>query len=382
MMGTIEVDLGAIRRNAARLRALVAPTRLMAILKSNAYGHGAVRIARVVAPQVDALGVYRVQEAIELRSAGVSIPISVLGPVSPDELSEALANHVTIPIWTTGSYLRDVERTARSASSPFLVQAKIETGLSRLGFSAAGAGTGIAELRDKSELRFQGVYTHLASAEDPESPYTKQQLARFRSALAPLDERKMLTGVIRHAAASAAAILLAESRLDMVRCGIALYGLWPSPATQKAARGAIELEPALRYRTQLISVREVPANQAVGYGCTFVTKRPSRIGILPLGYAEGVPRALSNRGSTLVAGHTAPIVGRICMNMSFIDVTGIVEARPGTPVTLIGRDGAARVSADDWANWTGSINYEIIARLPRELPRSYVDSSRARVEST
>ncbi|MGH7707717.1 MAG: alanine racemase [Vulcanimicrobiaceae bacterium] len=378
MIGAIEVDLGAIRRNVARLRALVAPARLAIVVKADAYGHGLVRIARAAAPLVDALCVYRASEALALRAGGVSAPILILGPVEPVELPQALAAHAAVPVWSSGAYVRDLERAARAAGSPFTVHVKIETGLNRLGVSVDAAAAAILALRERPELRVGGAYTHLAAAEELESAYTHEQLRQFETALAPLASTRLPPKLTRHAAASAAAILYPNLRLDLVRAGIASYGLWPSAATRAAARGAIELEPALSYRSQLVAVRDVPAGSAVGYGCSFITERISRIGVLPLGYAEGIPRALSNRGAVAIDGRPAPIVGRVCMNMSFIDVTEIPTARPGSRVTLIGADGETRVAADDWANWAQTINYEIVARLPSAIPRVYVESPRPR----
>ncbi|HEV3156724.1 MAG TPA: alanine racemase, partial [Candidatus Baltobacteraceae bacterium] len=206
-MSAIELDLGAIRRNTVRIRSLVAPARLLVVVKGNAYGHGAVRVARAVAPFADAIGVYNLQEALELRTAGISTPLVILGAVAPDELGDALRIQAAIPVWTTGSYLTDLERTARAASSPFAIHAKIDTGLARFGFSSLSATSSIAALRENPTLRLTGVFTHFAAAEEMNSAYTKQQLSRFLNALRPLEERRMLSGVVRHAAASASAIL-------------------------------------------------------------------------------------------------------------------------------------------------------------------------------
>jgi alanine racemase len=163
----------------------------------------------------------------------------------------------------------------------------------------------------------------------------------------------------------------------MIRAGIATYGIWPSPETRAAVGQPDLLEPALAWTTKLVVVRDVPTGQAVGYGCTFVTERPSRIGVLPIGYAEGVPRGVSNSGTALVTGRRVPFVGRICMNMSFVDVTDVPQARPGSRVTLVGRDGDAWAYANDFAAAAGTIGYELVARLPAEVPRRYVEASAA-----
>jgi alanine racemase len=224
-------------------------------------------------------------------------------------------------------------------------------------------------------LEVRGVYTHLAAAEELESEYTLRQLETFRAALEQVEAVLRERGARRHAAASAAAMLYPALRLDLVRAGIALYGIWPSEQTRSAVNGAIELEPALTWTTKLVVVREVEAGRAVGYGCTFHTARPSRIGVLPIGYAEGLPRSASPGAEVLVAGRRVPIVGRICMNMAFIDVTDVPEAHPGTRVTLVGRDGTERIDPNELAERAGTIGYELVTRLPAEVPRVYVETA-------
>jgi alanine racemase len=242
-----------------------------------------------------------------------------------------------------------------------------------LGLDVAKAGAAIAAYLDDPALALRGAFTHLAAAEELESALTYEQLARFERALEPLAHRLAAAGVARHAAASAAAMLFPRLRLDAVRPGIATYGIWPSAQTSAAVAPALELQPALRWQSELVVVRDVEAGRSVGYGCTFRTAAPSRIGVLPIGYAEGLPRALSNAGCALVAGRRVPFVGRICMNMSFLDVTAVPQAVPGSRVTLVGTDGGERIEANELAEAAGTIGYEIVARLPVELPRRYVD---------
>ncbi|MBV9148839.1 MAG: alanine racemase, partial [Candidatus Eremiobacteraeota bacterium] len=204
---------------------------------------------------------------------------------------------------------------------------------------------------------------------------TLTQLATFERALAPVQNALTAqTRAIRHIAASAAAMLWPQTRLDMVRVGIALYGLWPSPATREAMEeSALTLTPALSYTSSLVEIRRLERGDPVGYGTTFHAPHEMRIGIVPVGYAEGVPRLLSNRGAFIVHGVRCPIVGRVAMNMTTIDVTAVPQAQPGDVVTMIGADGDAMVTADDWAEWADTINYEIVTRLPSELPREYIN---------
>lgn len=372
MIAELEIDLGALRRNVAGLGALAAPARYAAVVKANAYGHGLAAVGRALAPHVAAFCVYRVDEAVTLRDAGVAAPLLVLGPVEPHELEAAHAARAAIALWSDGGFRRDVARVAHAGGAAFAVHAKIDTGVTRLGLDAAQASTVLAGYLDDPELDVRGVFTHLAAAEELESAYTLAQLARFDGALAPLGTALARRGVIRHAAASAAAMLYPRLRLDLIRPGIATYGIWPSEETRVATEHALVLEPSLQWTTQLVTVRDVEAGRSVGYGCTYRTLRPSRVGVLPIGYAEGLPRALGNAGFALVHGTRVPFVGRICMNMSFLDVTDVAAAANGSRVTLVGRDGSAAIAANELAAVAGTIGYELVARLPAEVPRRYV----------
>jgi alanine racemase len=377
VIAELTIDCGALRRNVNRLRALAAPARYAAVIKANAYGHGLIATARALEPAVDAFCVYRADEAFALRAAGIAAPLLVLGPVESRELDALAATGAALTLWSEGAFRRDVARVAERRGAPFPVHVKIDTGVTRLGLDAPRAAGALADYLAAPELALHGVFTHLAAAEELESAYTLGQLARFDAALAPVAAELAARGVIRHAAASAAAMLFPRLRLDMIRAGIATYGLWPSPETRAAVGQPALLEPALSWTTQLVVVRDVPPGRAVGYGCTFVTERPSRIGVLPIGYAEGLPRAASNSGTALVRGRRVPFVGRICMNMSFVDVTDVPGAHPSGRVTLVGRDGDESLDANDVAAAAGTIGYELVARLPAEIPRRYVEASAA-----
>ena len=307
-----------------------------------------------------------------LRDAGVEEPILVLGPVDADERAAAHAARAAIALWSDGAFRTDIARLAARSGSPVRVHAKVDTGVTRLGMEASAAPHLIASYLDDAALDVTGVFTHLAAAEELESAYTLGQLDRFERALEPVAARLAGRGALRHAAASAAAMLFPKSRLDAIRAGIATYGIWPSDETRHAVAGALVLAPALSWRTELVVVRDVEAGRSVGYGCTFETTRPSRIAVIPIGYAEGVPRGLSNVGSALVAGRLVPFVGRICMNMAFLDVTDVPEAVPGSRVTLVGSDGDASIDANACAEAAGTIGYELTARLPADVPRRYV----------
>jgi alanine racemase len=370
----LRVDLDAIRRNVRRLGAFAAPARYAAVVKANAYGHGLVPVARALAGTADWFCVYRADEAAALRAAGIVAPVLVLGPVEARDLDLVAEARAAIALWSEGGFLRDAARAARKRGLRLPVHAKIDTGVTRLGLDRDRAAGAIAQYLAAPDLDLRGAFTHLAAAEELESAFTYGQLERFNAALEPLGQSLAARGVIRHAAASAAAMLFPALRLDAIRAGIATYGIWPSDETRAAAGAALALEPALSWTTELVVVRTVEAGRSVGYGCTFHTQRPSRIGVLPIGYAEGVPRGLSNAGIALVGGKRVRFAGRVCMNMAFVDVTDVPEARAGSRVTLLGADGNETIRAEEQAELAGTIGYELVARLPAEIPRRYVEA--------
>jgi alanine racemase len=374
MIGRIRVSLDAIAHNARALRDLVAPARAAFVVKANAYGHGIAHIARTVEPFADRLCVYSLDEAVTLRESGITKPIFVMGPIESNDLDEARAREVEIALWDTGSYLRAIAQCARRGNARIRVHVKINTGTTRLGLEPRDAADAIEDYARLNEVQIAGLFSHLAAAEELDSPFTLGQLDTFNRTVQAVEETLQSKSMrpIRHIAASAAAMLWPQTRLDMVRIGIALYGLWPSPQTRAAMNGnAFDLQPALSMQSALAVVRDVEAGTPIGYGGSYHAPRRTRIGVVPLGYADGIPRLLSNRGAFLTGGRRCPIVGRVCMNMTMIDLGASSPARPGDEVTLLGMQGDARVGADDWGEWAETINYEIVTRLPAELPRVY-----------
>jgi alanine racemase len=373
------ISRDALQHNARALSELVGRNRAAFVVKSNAYGHGLIETARVAEQFGTRICVYGVEEAIVLRDAGVTKPILVLGPIPSDGLDAAVGANLELALWDTKAFAHALAGTARRRRRQARVHLKVNTGLNRLGFEPHELVDALEDYAHMHDLSITGIFSHLAAAEELDSPYTMHQLSVFEKAIAcakPLLERSE-TPPIRHIAASAAAMLWPETRLDLSRFGIALYGLWPSPQTYEAMNpNGLELQPALSYLSELVVVRSIKAGEAVGYGTTFHAPRTMRIGVVPVGYADGVPRELSNRGAFIVDGALCPIVGRVAMNMTEIDLTHAPSAHVESQVTLIGRDGGVSISADDWAEWSNTINYEIVTRLPRELPRVYVGDCR------
>jgi alanine racemase len=348
----VEIRTGAVVANARALARRVAPSTLCAVVKSNAYGHGLVPVSRALSAAGITklrLGVFTSAEAFELRDAGLGDPLLVLGPQSDADIPRLAQAGVACAFVDDG----DASRYPRGSS----VHVKVDTGVGRFGASPRAAARAIAALTDAG-VRVDGVYSHLANAEDLDQRFTTTQLERLLSIPVP-------DGTARHIAASAAAIMWPHTRLDMVRCGIALYGHWPSDSVRDAdASSGLTLERALRWYAPVVQVREVPEGTTVGYGCEFVARRATTIAVLPLGYADGLPRAAGGGALRVRFGAAAaPIAGRICMNASMVDVTDVLPR--------VARGDVAEIDVDDVAGATGSIAYEVLARLPESVDRVY-----------
>ena len=359
------VNLAAIERNVARLkRELSRPTGLCAVVKADGYGHGAVPAATAALNGgASWLAVATAQEAFELRSGGISAPILVMGAVSDEELPLALAAQSELTVWSE-RFVDEV--AAASARAPVGMHVKLDTGMGRLGTRSQREALTIAARVHDSEanLRLSGAMTHLATADD-DPDFAALQLERFETFVAEL--RTRAPEVIAHAANSAGTINLPQGHLDMVRCGIAIYGCDPMHQ-DPAKRG---LEPALELSSYVAAVKEADEGDSVGYGRRFIASAPTYIGTLPIGYADGVRRALTNNCDVLVEGARYPLVGTISMDNITIDLGGEPQVRIGAPATLIGADGAERQTAEDLAKRIGTINYEIVCGISKRVPREY-----------
>ena len=374
MIGALRISTTALRSNAQLLREMVGPQHAAFVVKSNAYGHGIVDTALAIEGLAVKLCVYNIDEALELRDGGVTAPILIMGPIPPERLDDAMACNAEVALWDIKAFARDLSLAALRAQTRARVHVKVNTGLNRLGLQPGELADAVEAYGRANGLEIVGVFSHLAAAEELDSPYTMLQLERFNEAYRQAEPILAARGFtpVRHIAASAAAMLWPQTRLDLCRFGIALYGLWPSAATKEAMNGGkLPLAPALSYESELIVTRTIDAGDPVGYGLTYHAPRTMQIGVVPLGYGDGIPRALSNKGFVLVGGTRCAIIGRVAMNMFFVDLSHVPNAHVGSKVTLIGRDGSEEISVDDWATWTDSINYEIVSRLPSTLARVY-----------
>jgi alanine racemase len=364
----IEIDLDAVAENVRRVAATLAPgTRVMAVVKAEGYGLGAAQMA-AAAQRGGAtwLAVAAVDEGAQLRRAGLGGPILALGPTTPWEMRAAVAGRLTITV-NDLAVGRALSLAAEQAGVRAPVHLKLDTGLHRFGRAPDALLALAREVAGLPGLRLEGLYTHFANADDPHDDYAARQLATL------LHTRARLAGLgvavpLLHAAGSAGILALPASHLDLARVGIMLTGHYP--ATGRA--WPVDLLPVVAVRARLARVSDIPAGATVGYGRTYTAPAPRRLGLVPLGYADGYHRLLSNRAHMLVGGRRAPVVGRVSMDQLTLDVTDIPDAREGDPVVVVGRQGSEQITFDDLAALAETISYELLTHLGKRLPRVYL----------
>ena len=356
----IEIDARRLHENVRLFRRILgSETKLMAVVKANAYGHGARLIAPLLRSDVDWFGVDSLEEAEELSAAGVSEPVLIMGHTEPADAERVVAGGFRQVLFRR-DVAEELSNAAKRQKKPARVHLKIETGLNRLGVEPGDAAKLVEGLEG---LSIEGVYTHFADVEDPESTFYRRQIETLREA-----HRRFEGSPLVHALPTAGALLHPGESLAIARVGIGLYGIWPSPSTRRAAESGGALSPVLTWKSRLAQVKTVPAGGTVGYDVTYRAPTESRVAVVPVGYADGFDRRLSNRGRVLVSGRSVPVVGRVAMNMFMTDVTD-ADAREGDEVVLIGEQGEERITAEEIAESIGSIAYEVLARLSPRLPR-------------
>lgn len=362
-----EIDLSAIQHNVRRLRALTG-VRLMAVVKANAYGHGAVEVSRAAARAgADWLGVARVEEGLALRAAGLTLPILIMAYTPPALAAEAIRHDLTLTVFDAES-AQAYAAAARSLNRMARVHVKVDTGMGRLGALPEDAPQFIGAVRQLEGLQVEGCYTHFANADmldgpQPPSLTACAQLARFHAVLQALPVRPPLL----HACNSAGALAVPEARLDLVRVGIALYGLNPSEEVPCPP----DFRPALSWKARVAQVKLLPPGHGVSYGHEYVTTEAETVAAVSVGYADGYRRAL-RVNEVLIRGQRAPVRGRVCMDQIIVGVSHIPDVQSGDEVTLIGAQGEARLTADDLARKWGTINYEVTCGIAARVPRVFV----------
>lgn len=374
MLTCCHIDVQALSHNIAVLRSLLGARALLAPnVKGNAYGHGLVLASRAfLAAGADWLCVNAIYEAQALRDAGIDAPIYVVGYTGRHELAQAISLGCRMVLYNVETY-EAAAAIAKDLNAVARFHLKLETGNHRQGLDADAALALARRVHADPHTQLEGVASHFANIEDTtDHNYAREQLTRFEAFCARLQAER-IDAPLRHLSNSAAAILWPTRFHDMARVGIAAYGMWPSKETLVASLlsgpGALTLRPALRWSCRIAQVKSVPAGAYVGYGCTYRTTHPTRLAILPVGYYDGYDRKLSNVAHVLIDGQRAPVRGRVCMNITMVDVTDIPTARLEGDAVLLGRSGDEEITAEQFADWAGSINYEVTTRINDRIPR-------------
>ncbi len=364
----IEIDRAAIAHNYSLLRSLLSPkTKFMAVVKSNAYGHNFIDFSKEIAKLgADWLGVDSIVEGLALRKEGIKNPILVLGYTLPERLAEAAEAHISLTV-STFETLEAISKLDTALS----IHIKVDTGMHRQGFQAEQMQEVISTLTSlPKHISVEGLFTHFAAAKNPgTTEKTLAQIAEFEMWQKAFGDAGF--SPLIHASASAGAMVYPQAHFDMVRFGIAMYGVWPSSEVKGSEKG-MDLKPILSWKTIIGEIKNVKKGEGVGYDFTNILKRDSKLAICPIGYWHGLPRSVSNNGSVLVCGARAPITGRVSMDMITIDVTDIPDAKVGSVVTIIGRDGGEEIRADKIADPERTSEYEIITRINPLIKRIFV----------
>ncbi|MBQ3889298.1 MAG: alanine racemase [Clostridia bacterium] len=357
------IDLGAIAHNLTEIKKKLQPGVLsLAIVKADAYGHGAVGVAREIQDRVDYFGIAELGEAVELREAGVTKPILILSYTSPRQYETLITNELTQTIFNYADAVAISEAAVRLKMIA-RVHIAIDTGMSRIGFFCNDeAVETVKRINDLPNVYIEGLFSHYACADQVDQTVTDRQTAVFKEFIAKLESRGIHIPLCH--LCNSAGILVRDEQFTMVRMGIILYGLYPDPCCND---GSLDLRPAMRIVSHVIHVKEVPAGSGVSYGHTYHTTKPTRIATVCIGYADGYSRALSNKGRVLIHGRFAPIIGRVCMDQLMVDVTDLADVKVGDEVTVLGPDGDEVITAEELAALTGTINYEVVCQFQKRV---------------
>ncbi|MDD2890464.1 MAG: alanine racemase [bacterium] len=367
------VDLDKLRKNLSKISAKLPksgkPLKILAVVKANAYGHGAKEIANTFKFEKEiVLGVASVEEACELEKLG--LPIVILSPVDSISVSKIIESGF-IPTVSDLSFAKFIAKEAHKKNKKVKIHIEVDTGMIRTGIPWKNSVSIINEIIKLKDLRVDGIFTHFTEPDNLKSEFTSTQLKRFISVMKGLEKKKINIPLV-HTASSAAILNFPDSYFNMIRPGILMYGLYPSEGCNKS----VCVEPILSFYTRICQINEIPANTGVSYSRTYKSKGRRKIATLLVGYGDGYPRSLSNKGIVIVKGKRAKIVGNVCMDLIMIDVTDIPNVKIGDKVTLIGKDGKQEITANEIAELAGTINYEIITRMSPRVPRVYIKGNK------
>ncbi len=372
--GYAEIDLDAVRENARCMVKNLSPeTKMLAVIKTNGYGHGSVPVAKALEPLEFMFGfaIATFEEAVELQEAGITKPLLILGHTFPYAY-EAMAERKIRGAVFRKDTLPLLDAAGRKTGKPVKVHIKVDTGMSRIGITPDEEGLAfVRELTSYEGIEIEGIFTHFARADEKDKTYAEAQLSGFREFIRKIEEELGLKIPVKHCANSAGIVELPEAKMDAVRAGVVLYGLVPS---EEVAEDFSMLRPAMSLYSEIVYCKTIHGGQSVSYGGTFTAKKDMRVATVPLGYGDGYPRSLSGKGYVLIRGKKAPILGRICMDQFMVDVTDIPGATEGDRVTLLGCDGAEQITAELLGKLSGRFNYELVCDISLRIPRLYKES--------
>ena len=371
-----EIDLSAISFNMESMHRNLAPgTSMIAVVKTDGYGHGATAIAQKIEdiPYLWGFAVATFEEAVELRNAGIAKPVLILGYVFP-YCYESLACKGIRPAVFRKDMLEELALAAKKTGHPAVIHVAVDTGMSRIGITPDDSGMEfirrVLELHKDGSVILEGIFTHFSRADETSLDHTRTQIRRFSAFTKRIEEELGYRIPLQHASNSAGIIRLPEANFDLVRAGITLYGLWPS---SDVPREPVPLRPVMSLHSHVVYVKTLPADSQISYGGTYVTQKDERIATIPVGYGDGYPRSLSNKGYVLIRGQKAPIRGRVCMDQMMVDVTHIPDVQEGDLVTLIGKDHDREITMEELGDMSGRFNYELACDISPRVPRVFID---------
>ncbi len=366
-----KIDLDAVAFNVEQMKKNLKPeTQIMAVIKADGYGHGSVPIAQILekVEYIWGFGVATLDEALVLKNEGIYKPILVLGCVFPDQYLEMLRHNIRMNVYTK-EMAEAISQLAAKEGLTAYMHIKLDTGMTRLGFSTSQESIeSIERISKLNNVCLEGIFTHMAKADEINKDFTYEQLDKFTWMVESLEKRNV-NFQYQHCANSAAIIDVPDADFGLVRAGISVYGLYPS---DEVGKDLVKLKPAMALKSHVAFVNTIDAGTSISYGGTFVSEEPMTIATIPVGYGDGYPRALSNVGYVLIRGKKAPILGRVCMDQFMVDVTHIEGTCFGDSVTLIGDDGNETISVEDLSELSGRFNYEFVCDLGKRIPRVYI----------
>ncbi len=364
-----QVDLAAIRHNIAEVRKNIKPeTKIMAIIKADGYGHGAIPVAKTLGDQVDAYGVALIEEALKLREAGFDKLILILGFTGEEWFEELVKNNISQTVFDYDTAVK-LNHAAGKVGRKAKIHIKVDTGMSRIGFTPTEENVETAaKIAQLPNIEVEGAFTHFARADEEDITPAKEPFEKYMWFVTELEKRGV-TIPIKHVSNSASIIAFPEANLNMVRSGITTYGIYPS---HEVTQDVLKLQPAMEWKATVSFVKEVEPGTAISYGGTFVASQKMKVATIPVGYADGMKRDLSNKGCVLIMGKRVPIIGRICMDQFMVDVTGM-DVKPGTPVTIMGKDENEMLSVEEVSEAAHSFSYEFVCGITDRVPRKYVN---------